>query len=80
MRSLTTFAAALAQTIPIGRAGEPREVSELAAFLMTDAGLIVLVCLISPYAADRDAARERVGPGEFLEVFVDAPLAVVRAG
>jgi NAD(P)-dependent dehydrogenase (short-subunit alcohol dehydrogenase family) len=36
-----TFAAALAQTIPIGRAGEPREVSELAAFLMTDAASLI---------------------------------------
>jgi bifunctional enzyme CysN/CysC len=54
-----------------------RRVSEVAA-LMVDAGLIVLVCLISPYAADRDAARERVGPGEFLEVFVDAPLEECR--
>ena len=54
-----------------------RRVSEVAA-LMVDAGLIVLVCLISPYRADRQAARERVGPGEFLEVFVDTPIETCR--
>lgn len=43
--------------------------------LLVDAGLIVIVALISPYRAERDAARLRFDPGEFLEVFVDAPLA-----
>src|SRR5262249_34142974 len=45
-----------------------------AARLMVDAGLIVLVSFISPYASDRRAARERFDPGEFLEIFVDTPL------
>ncbi|HYZ62847.1 MAG TPA: adenylyl-sulfate kinase [Acetobacteraceae bacterium] len=49
-----------------------------AAALMADAGLIVLVCLISPYRADRQAARERSGAVPFLEVFVDAPVDVCR--
>ena len=55
-----------------------RRVSEVAA-LMVDAGLIVLVCLISPYRADRQTARERVGAGEFLEVFVDTPLEIAAS-
>lgn len=47
--------------------------------LMTDAGLIVLVSLISPFAAERRMARDMMAPGEFLEVFVDTPLGVVEA-
>jgi bifunctional enzyme CysN/CysC len=43
--------------------------------LMVDAGLVVLVSLISPYRADRAAARSLFAPGEFVEVFVDASLA-----
>jgi bifunctional enzyme CysN/CysC len=50
-----------------------RRVAE-AAKLMADAGLIVIVSLISPYRADRRMARERMAPGEFVEVFVDTPL------
>jgi len=34
----------------------------------------VLVCLISPFRQDRQFARERFAPGEFIEVFVDAPI------
>ena len=47
--------------------------------LMLDAGLVVLVSLISPFRADRDAARALFQPGEFLEVFVDTPLNVAEA-
>ena len=47
--------------------------------LMVEAGLIVLVCLISPFRAERRMARERLEEGEFVEVFVDAPLAVCEA-
>ncbi len=49
-----------------------------AARLMTDAGLIVLVSFISPYRSDREAARERFEPGEFLEAFVDTPVEECR--
>ncbi|TBB57048.1 adenylyl-sulfate kinase [Rhizobium ruizarguesonis] len=42
--------------------------------LMSDAGLIVLVCLISPYRLDRRMARDLMEPGEFIEIFVDTPL------
>jgi bifunctional enzyme CysN/CysC len=55
-----------------------RRVGE-AARLFVDAGLIVLVSLISPFRADRLAARERVGDGEFVEVFVDTPLDVAES-
>ncbi|MBW8830066.1 MAG: adenylyl-sulfate kinase [Burkholderiales bacterium] len=52
-----------------------RRVVEVAR-LMVDAGLIVITALISPFAADRQAARARFAASEFMEVFVDAPLAV----
>ncbi|MBB1160525.1 adenylyl-sulfate kinase [Aquariibacter albus] len=55
-----------------------RRVAEVAR-LMVDAGLIVLTALISPFRADRALARDRFAPGEFLEVFVDVPLAVAEA-
>ena len=51
-----------------------RRVAEVAR-LMVDSGLIVLVSFISPFAADRRMARGLFEPSEFLEVFVDAPLA-----
>jgi len=50
-----------------------RRVGEVAK-LMTDAGLIVLCSFISPFRADRQMARELVEAGEFIEIFVDAPL------
>ena len=42
--------------------------------LLVDAGLFVVVSFISPYRAQRETARARFEPGEFLEVFVDTPL------
>ncbi|NYZ17823.1 sulfate adenylyltransferase subunit CysN [Azospirillum sp. RWY-5-1] len=55
-----------------------RRVAEVAR-LMVDAGLIVLVSLISPFRADRRLARERLGEGEFLEIHVDASLDVAES-
>ncbi|MHB1930590.1 MAG: sulfate adenylyltransferase subunit CysN [Acidimicrobiales bacterium] len=55
-----------------------RRVAEVAR-LMTDAGLVVLVSFISPFRAERELARSRVEGGEFVEVFVDAPVAVAEA-
>ncbi|MGH8152329.1 MAG: adenylyl-sulfate kinase, partial [Rhodanobacteraceae bacterium] len=52
-----------------------RRVAEVAK-LMMDAGLIVLVSFISPFRAERQMARDLIGEGGFMEVFVDAPLAV----
>ncbi|WP_148611558.1 adenylyl-sulfate kinase [Aeromonas sobria] len=52
-----------------------RRVGEVAK-LMVDAGLIVLTAFISPFRAERELVRSLLGDGEFVEVFVDAPLAV----
>jgi bifunctional enzyme CysN/CysC len=54
-----------------------RRVAEVAR-LMADAGLIVLVSFISPFRAERALARSRMAEGEFLEVYVDTPLAVAE--
>jgi bifunctional enzyme CysN/CysC len=51
-----------------------RRVAEVAK-LMVDAGLIVLVSFISPFRAERAMARGLMAPGDFVEVFVDTPLA-----
>jgi bifunctional enzyme CysN/CysC len=51
-----------------------RRVAEVAK-LMVDAGLIVLVSFISPFRCERQMARELFEQGEFIEVFVDTPLA-----
>jgi bifunctional enzyme CysN/CysC len=55
-----------------------RRVAE-AARLFVDAGLIVLVSFISPFRSERAMARELVAADEFLEIYVDAPLAVAEA-
>jgi bifunctional enzyme CysN/CysC len=54
-----------------------RRVAEVAK-LLVDAGLIVLVSFISPFRAERRLARELMQEGEFVEVFVDAPLALAE--
>lgn len=46
--------------------------------LMADAGLVVLVSLISPFRAERLRARDVIGGERFCEVFVDAPLEVAE--
>ncbi len=51
-----------------------RRVAEVAR-LMVDAGLIVLASFISPYRAEREMARRLFAEGEFVEIFVDTPLA-----
>ena len=50
-----------------------RRVAEVAK-LMTDAGLIVIVALISPFSHERTLARNLMGDGDFIEVFIDTPL------
>jgi len=52
-----------------------RRVAEVAK-LMADAGLIVIVSLISPFRAERRMARDLMEDGEFVEVFVDTPIGV----
>ncbi len=65
---------------PGERAESVRRVGEVAR-LMADAGLVVLVALISPYRADRDRVRRRHEEAglRFLEVFVATPLEVCEA-
>ncbi len=60
---------------PAGRAENVRRVAEVAA-LMLDAGLTVVVALVSPFRADRAAARKLFAPGDFVEVWLDTPLEV----
>ncbi len=50
-----------------------RRVGEVAK-LFVEAGMVVLCCFISPFRAERQVVRELVGPGEFVEVFVDVPI------
>jgi bifunctional enzyme CysN/CysC len=52
-----------------------RRVAEVAK-LMMDAGLIVMTAFISPFRAEREMARQLIGPDNFIEVFVDTPLEI----
>ena len=60
---------------PEDRAENVRRISEVARVLV-DAGLIVLVAVISPFETDRQRAKSLFEEGEFLEVFVDTPVEV----
>ncbi len=51
-----------------------RRVGEVAK-LMTDAGLVVITAFISPFRVERDMVRSMLPEGEFIEVFIDTPLA-----
>ncbi len=61
--------------IPADRVENVRRIAEVAK-LFVDAGLIVLVSVISPFRDEREMARRMMEEGEFIEVFVDAPLEV----
>merc|ERR1719337_257648 len=65
---------------PEDRKENVRRVAEVSK-LFAEAGAIVIAGLISPYAADRDFAREihKNASLPFMEVFIDAPLATVEA-
>lgn len=52
-----------------------RRIGEVAK-LFVDSGTIVLTAFISPFTSDRDHARKLLGRDQFLEVFIDTPLAV----
>ena len=54
-----------------------RRVAEVAR-LMVDAGLIVIVAFISPFASEREMARASSPQDEFFEIYVDAPLHVAE--
>ncbi len=55
-----------------------RRISEVAK-LFTDAGLIVSTAFISPFESDRTLAKEKLTAGEFIEVYIDTPLAVCES-
>ncbi|MDO6444297.1 adenylyl-sulfate kinase [Colwellia sp. 1_MG-2023] len=52
-----------------------RRISEVSK-LFIDAGTIVSTAFISPFAADREMARNLLVEGEFIEVFIDTPIAI----
>jgi len=54
-----------------------RRVAEVAK-LMVDAGIVVITAFISPFRGERRMARELMDDGEFIEIFVDTPLAVAE--
>src|SRR5579864_1669591 len=60
------------------RAENIRRIGEVAK-LFASAGVVALTAFISPYRADRNAERALLEPGEFIEIFVDTPLAVCEA-
>jgi bifunctional enzyme CysN/CysC len=60
---------------PEDRMENIRRVGEVAK-LFADAGTLVITAFISPYRDDRRLVRELMKEGEFIEVFVEAPLAV----
>jgi len=54
-----------------------RRIAEMSKVLV-DAGLIVSTAFISPFRAERDMARALLGAGEFIEIFIDTPLATAE--
>ena len=61
----------------VDRVENIRRIGEVAK-LMVDAGLIVSTAFISPFRAERMMARALVGESEFIEIFIDAPIAVAE--
>lgn len=60
---------------PEDRTENIRRVGEVAK-LFADAGVLVITAFISPYRDDRNLARSITSSGDFIEVYVDAPLNV----
>jgi bifunctional enzyme CysN/CysC len=63
---------------PKDRRENIRRIGEMAK-IMADAGFICITAFISPYRADRDEVRKRMEPGQFVEVYVNAPLDVCES-
>jgi adenylyl-sulfate kinase len=59
----------------VDRSENIRRIAEVAR-LFNDAGAIVLVSAISPFREDRERARQTIGPGRFVEIFLSTPLEV----
>jgi len=72
-----------AQRFGLGFSAQDREENVrrigMVAKLFCDAGIIAITAFISPYRIDRDRIRASLREGEFVEVFVDAPLEVCEA-
>ena len=60
------------------RAENVRRTSEIAK-LMVDAGLYVIVALVSPFRGDRDQARAIFDESEFIEAWVNTPIEICQA-
>ncbi|MBL0339631.1 MAG: adenylyl-sulfate kinase [Bacteroidetes bacterium] len=60
---------------PEGRTENIRRIGEVAK-LFVNAGIVVLTAFISPFRADRNRARDLVENDEFIEIFVDCPIAI----
>lgn len=58
-----------------GRVENIRRISEVCK-LFLDAGVVLLSAFISPFQADRELVKSIVGPENYIEVFVNAPLEV----
>ena len=69
-----------AQRFGLGFSAEDREenIRRVGAIaeLFCSAGIVTLVAFVSPYRRDRDAVRERLAEGDFIEVLVDVPLEI----
>lgn len=50
-----------------------RRISEIAK-LFIDAGIVILIAVISPYKKDRDKARQKFNKDEFIEIYVKCTL------
>ncbi len=74
---------AFAQRFGLGFSAQDREENirriGTVAKLFSDAGLVAITAFISPYRIDRDRVRQSLAEGDFVEVFVDAPLEVCEA-
>jgi adenylylsulfate kinase len=72
--------AAFASRFGLGFSAEDREENirriGAVAELFAQAGIVVLTAFVSPYRRDRDAVRERLAKGDFIEVFVDTPIEI----
>ena len=55
-----------------------RRIGEVAK-LMLDAGIVVITAFISPFRAERQMVRALFEKDEFVEIFVDVPLAVAES-
>lgn len=61
-----------------GRVENIRRIGEVAN-LFIDSGLVVLSAFVSPFKSDRALVKKLVGDTNYIEVFVDCPLAVCEA-